>query len=194
MTRTTASLKLCLAALAVAIGTACTNSGLAQQVGLTDSGATGTATGGQTGPTACTLEGDWAVTKAFCGTFEIDQDWFAVYPTTTMSITDTGAGDGSCAVAFAWSNAQCAEEEDWEITGTTNNTVTIRFGGISSCQPDACTFFGSDDTCSVGDRASADPVEFGLEILQPTQIRITGLLAQGYPQCTLDLVTEWQAQ
>lgn len=195
MIGTRSHLKLLTVASALVIGVACTNSGLADQVGLEDSGATGTnPTGGNTGPTSCALAGNWTVSKAWCGTFEIDTDWFAVYPTTEMSITDSGAGDGSCSVAFSWSNAQCAEEEDWAITGSTADTVTIQHDGIATCAPAACTFFGSDDTCSEGDRSSAEAIDYGLETLQATQIRITGLLAEGYPQCTLDLTTEWVQQ
>ena len=195
MNGSTPLLKLVSIAAALVIGTACTNSGLQGQVGLDDSGPTLTnPTGGNTGPASCDLTGSWVVAKAWCGTFEIDTDWFAVYPTTTMQITDSGAGDGSCDVAFSWSNAQCAEEEDWEITAAGPSSLSIRHGGIATCAPDACTFFGSDDTCIVGDRTAADPVEYDLERLQATQIRITGMLAAGYPQCTLDLTTEWTQQ
>lgn len=192
MTACRVHLKLLTVAFALVLGAACTNSGLADQVGTADSGPTLTApAGGNTGPSSCELEGSWSISKAWCGTFEIDTDWFAVYPTTQLDITDSGNGDGSCNASFSWSNAQCAEEEDWEITGIDSDALHIRHGGIATCAPASCTFFGSDDTCIEGDRTTADPVSYGLERLQATQIRITGLLADGYPQCTLDLTTEW---
>lgn len=190
-TRTLPFARVGAVAVALAWGAACTNSGLVGTTPTTGVPATGAPAGGTPSGSECEYTGTWAVSTAFCGSFEIDADWFGVYPETTMRITDSGAGDGSCDVAFSWSNAQCAEEEEWQITEITSSSMSVVFNGISTCNPDACTFFGSDASCVVGDRQDGSAVELGFERLQATQIRITGLLQDGYPQCTLDLTTEW---
>lgn len=188
MNSTRTQFQLLAVAVAIGIGTACTNSGLGQQVGttaVTDSGTT-------TIPTApVSLVGTWDVSAASCGTFGIDNDWFAVYPQTTMDITDTGNGDGTYFITFRWSNSSCAEVEQWEITETDATQMRILHSGITQCDPADCTFFPTDETCTVGARSQGQATEYEIEESTAGFFRIVGLLAQGYPQCTLDLKTEW---
>lgn len=203
--------KLLTIAAALALSLACTNSGLQDTLTTgTAAGTPGTGPGGGPGGTgtgtgngggSCDWTGTWAVSTADCGAFVIDTDWFAVYTETTMVISDSGAGDGSCTVDFSWSGEGCAEEETWEITQSSDTSWSVRFGGIDTCAPDACTFFGNDDTCLVGDRVLATPLTFDVTQLSPTEIEIIGLFGDeelwvesGYPQCTLDLKTTWTKQ
>lgn len=181
-------------AAALALGAACTNSGLGGQTPTTGVPATGQPTGGGSPGTDCAYVGTWEVVEAKCGTFDINDDWFAIYPTTTMEISDSGAGDGSCDVVFSWSNASCSEVETWEFTAFSGGEVSVKFDGIDTCEPASCTFFGSDASCVEGDRQQGGTQSYGFESLSGSSFGTVGLLEWGYPQCTLDLAAEWSKQ
>ena len=183
--------RLCGLATVIALGTACTNSGLSEPP-ITD---TSPDTTGTTPTTSCEWIGTWNLSQAFCQSFDVTSDWFAIYSETRLVIQE-GSAPGECAVSFQWSGNQCTEEEEWTILSSDQDSISIRFGGIVSCSPNACEFWGGEGECLVGDRTQADPMDFELEIFQDGLVRIKGILALGYPSCSpgTNLTTQWSRE
>ena len=190
--------RILVIATALALGTACTRSGLGEGEVVGDTSPnTGTSTGSTPTGLVCAWEGTWDLAKAFCSQIDLAAEgtFFDRYTATTMVITDTGNGDGNCDVTFHWEGPACAETEIWEISGAdAADQMSIRFTGITACNPDSCQFDASDDDCLVGDRTDANVQSFDLDLLQAGQFRLTGLLDFSYPECVLDFITEWRIQ
>jgi len=185
--------RLVLPAFLLAIGLACTNSGLGD-AGTSDSDSDSDSDGGGVGQ-QCKWAGDWLLTNVKCSSFDIDE-WFDKYETSRMVISDDGSGTGNCVVDFNWRAAQdaCVESESWTMTVTGPNDVDVLFGGITECNPDACVFPNDAETCLIGDRSLATPMTFTFDDSAQGEILTAGLLAPAWEPCTLDLVTTWTLQ
>jgi len=191
--------RLIAVATAIALGAACTNSGLG---GAQDtSPVTATGGGGTTpGALSCQWQGTWDMAKAFCGQIDLADpptNYFSTYEQASLVITDSGNADGNCDVVFTWTTAGvCSETEEWEILYSDSETeLNIRFGGITDCSPADCSFGPDDaDACFIGGNINADAVPHQLEILQDGQIRVIGLLDYSVAPCNIGFMTEWRRQ
>jgi hypothetical protein len=190
--------RILVIAAALALGVACTNSGLGGgDITADTSPVTGTTTGGTPTGLTCAYQGTWDLAKAFCAGIDLAEEgnFFERYTATSIVVTDSGSEDGTCDVVFNWQGPNCAETEDWEFhTDGAADQLGVRFAGISACNPDSCTFESADDACLIGDRTNANVESFELETVQDGIFRLTGVLAHGYPECVLDFLTEWRRQ
>lgn len=165
----------------LAIGAACTNSGLG---GTEDTGkdATGTSGGG-----GCPWEGTWSLAEAACGSFLIG-NWEQTYSSVTLTAT---AGDGGCALVVDWSGDDCGESETMSVAPVTGGGPTeFTSSGITSCAADGCTFDNNDDVgCETGDRANTTTV--AVDDSTAGRLVFTGFAEHAWTSCTLDFVTTW---
>lgn len=183
---------LAVAALAgaLSVGFACTNSGL----GLPDDSASADTDPDVTAPTGgggdtCDHVGTWRLEKVQCGSFTVGT-WFDNYAEVTMTLAD---GADACDGTLSWSGPECGEEEVFTADFTAEGLVTVTEGGVTTCDPEGCTFGTIDgDACAVG--ARTEVLEVQVDTTTPGTLVFTGLGAHAYPNCTIDFVTTWAKQ
>ena len=99
------------------------------------------------------VTGSWTMTSTFCGTTDVTSDITTQGGISQMllALSDTG---GACRIVSTNSGPTCAETEGFVLTANLDGSFTlVPAGGITSCQPAACTFNASDAPCAIGDRA-----------------------------------------
>jgi hypothetical protein len=177
----------------------CAHSGLGQ----TDETSGGTGSTGDTGPTSvqdCPWVGTWNLAAVRCNTFAYGSaatgdQWYAHHDDATMEIDNDPAG--GCDVVTTITGATCTRTEAWTFSVPVGITVEVDRGGITACDPDACTFDPGDAVetpCSPGD-LDEDPASLTIDGSVAGSLTAVGLIPETGPDCVsggLDLITTWR--
>ena len=160
---------------------ACSNSGLGQPPTTPSTGDTAAVVVDE-----CPWVGRWTLQAVRCSSFDYT-DWYDDYTGATLDVAQ--ADEGGCDLVVTLSGATCEESEDWHMTSPVGINVDVTYNGIASCNPDGCTFNGTDEPCAVGDRAGGGET---ISVDDATgELQIVGALAHTAEGCQLDVVTIW---
>lgn len=160
----------------------CTNSGLGlppETAATGDSGSTVSS-----GP--CPWVGAWTLVSVGCGAFPYD-GWFVDHDAATMSVTEHPSG--GCAAEITVTGDDCTRIDAWRITAPTGVQSDAFFEGVTSCEPEACTFSADETSCltgggtDLGESIQADDTSGDLVLER--------VIADTAPGCSLDVLTTW---
>lgn len=183
----TRRLALAFVAGVLAIGVACTNSGLGMtQDTSQDSEAPGNDDDDKKG--SCAWAGEWALTKVHCGAFEITSTFETLYEGATLKIE---AGDDGCEMVAIWDGGECRERERF-LVQSGEGDLEFESLGVANCNPDGCTLPAKSTPCEQGDRAGASNVLVTRSDAET--LSFTNFSNHAYPNCTIDFVTTWTKQ
>lgn len=168
----------------------CTNSGLGRPTPVDTGEGSGQNDGKGKGNNKnnCPFVGEWELDSINCSTFPYDA-WYDIVETATLEIDH--ADDGGCTIVSTLEGQDCEQVEEWSLTKPVGTDADVTYEGISSCDPESCSFDPKISDCEEGGRTGEDT----LSIDDATgDLTIDGLFIDFAYGCPLSVVTVWKKQ